>query len=205
MANPNLANDAELSRQYRVLNQMITMHAILRDRYSRRALFLDIVLLSCSVIFAVTTFAKDDLFVRIGLKAGGIRFILEMASVFAFLAAVISLRIDWKGRSAAHREAVRMLTDTISRYREKASANNRWQIGSKPILVNTYWKTMDSIPPIPDQKFVSLKGAHVRKVQLSTMLDKTPGCPIFILRIILMFNSIFDAIRNLGKKSDKDK
>ncbi len=60
-------SEKELIRQFRVLRQTLSMHAMLRDRYFKLALSIDLVLLACGVIFCATTFALDGNFVTGGV------------------------------------------------------------------------------------------------------------------------------------------
>ena len=56
----------ELSRKFRVLNQTLSMHTFLRDRYANRALLIDVLLLASAVIFVVVGIRKR----RCALPAG---------------------------------------------------------------------------------------------------------------------------------------
>lgn len=57
----------EIERQYRVLRQTLSMHAMLRDEFAWKAKASEILLLACSVIFCATTFASDSLYKYVGL------------------------------------------------------------------------------------------------------------------------------------------
>ena len=46
----------ELERNFRVIDMMLTMHSVLRDRNKRRALVVDIVLLALSVVICTAIF-----------------------------------------------------------------------------------------------------------------------------------------------------
>ena len=185
----------ELSRQFRVLSQMLSMHAVLRDRYSRRALFIDILLLGCSVVFCATTFARDDLFIQLGLSPNNIRYLLGTASVIAFFASLVTLRADWKGKAACHREAVQKLGTLHSKFREFRQSDGSWPQDQMPGLHHAYWEAMNNTVEIPDRLFVHLKTRHLRKVEISRMSDSAPGCPLFLLRLILLKRSISTAFR----------
>lgn len=185
----------ELSRQFRVLRQMVSIHAILRDCYSRRGLFVDILLLACSVVFCATTFARDDLFIQLGLTPSKIRYLLGAASALAFLASLVTLRTDWKGKAAGHREAVQKLARILSLFRECKQDDGAWPKDRTEDLHKAYWEVMNNIVEIPDRLFVSLKARHLRKMEISKMSDTAPGCPLFVLRLILLKRSMSNACR----------
>jgi hypothetical protein len=180
----------ELSRQFRVLSQMLSMHAVLRDRYSRRALLIDILLLGCSVVFCATTFARDDLFIQLGMSPNNIRYLLGIASVIAFFASLVTLRADWKGKAACHREAFQKLGTVHSKFREFRQSDGLWPQDHMPELHHAYWEAMNNTVEIPDRLFVRLKNRHLKKVEISRISNSAPGCPLFLLRLILLKRSI---------------
>jgi hypothetical protein len=185
----------ELSRQFRLLNQMLSMHAVLRDRYSRRALFIDILFLACSVVFCATTFARDDLFIRIGFAPSDVRYLIGIASVVAFFSSLVALRADWKGMAACHKEAIQKLGRVLSEFRGCRQEDGSWPLDRMVDLHQSYWEAMNNSVAIPDRLFVGLKARHLRKVEISRMSDSAPGCPLFLLRLILLKRSISKACR----------
>jgi len=189
----------ELGRQFRVLKQMLSIHAILRDRYSCRALFIDIILLACSVIFCATTFARDDIFRYLALTPRDVRYILGIASIFAFFASLVALRSDWKGKSACHKDAGQKLGNVLSLFRECRQEDGSWPQDRMADLHRAYWEAMNNIVEVPDRLFVTLKSRHLRKVELSKMSDLNPGCPVFVLRVVLFLRSITRSFRKTAE------
>jgi len=185
----------ELCRQFRVLKQMLSIHAILRDRYSWRALFIDIILLACSVIFCATTFARDDVFTYLGFSPRDVRYVLGIASIFAFFASLVALRSDWKGKSARHKDAGQKLGKVLSLFREYRKEDGSWPQDRMADLHRAYWEAMNNIVEVPDRLFVALKSRHLRKVELSKMSDLNPGCPVLVLRLVLFFRTITRSFR----------
>jgi len=184
----------ELDRKFRVLDQSLSMHASLRDRYGRGALVLDVAMLVCSVAFCATTFASDAALSHFGLKPDQIRDLLRVFSVLAFTVSVVSLRIDWKGRSARHREAAARLAEASKLFRNFQSADGSWPDGRVEELSAVYWEAMQNSAPIPEADFVRLKARHLRKVELSRMLSRNPGCPAVVLRFVLLWRSVKGAL-----------
>jgi hypothetical protein len=185
---------AELDREWRVLTQALSMHCMLRDKFARRALILDLVLLGASVVFAVTTFASAEVLDEIGVNHINGRLVLGIASVAAFFGSLVDLRVDWKGKSAIHREAVKDLTDLVGRFRAARRPEDTWDHSQLDNLLGRYWEVANAIAPIPDADFLPLKSRHLRKIALSKMLDEAPGAPIWLLRVRIVLSSIRKAL-----------
>lgn len=183
-------SDKELIRQFRVLDQTLSIHTILRDRYKTCALAIDIVLLGCAVIFTATTFARDDLFSQVGLLPEKVRYILGVASIIAFFASLVAILVDWKGKAARHQDAAEKLGAAMALFRKFRSDDGTWPQDRRGEIHQAYWEAMNNIIEIPSALFVSLKAQHLRKVQLSKMLDRRPGCPIFVLRFLILWQAL---------------
>ena len=180
----------ELDREFRVLNQTLSIHTLLRDKYNGLALILDLSLLACSVIFCATTFAGDDFYSKIGLLPETGRLVLGIASILAFSCSIISLRVNWKGKGANHSEAVKKLSDVAAQFRKEQHENGAWTEGIEENLHNDYWNAMNNIVEIPANKFNKLKAKHLKKVEISKMISSSPGCPIFLMNLVLTCRSI---------------
>src|SRR5713226_6006765 len=180
----------ELSRKFRVLGQTLSMHTSLRDRYGRRALVVDLSLLVCSVVFCASAFAGDNVLSRFGTTPDNVRYLLRTFSVLAFMLSILSLRIDWKGKSAAHRDAAERMSRAVAVFRRHRGSDGTWPAESFVELDAIYWEAMHNSVPIPEAAFVKLKARHLRKVELSRMLSSNPGCPVFVLRLILVCSSL---------------
>lgn len=197
----------ELTRQFRVLRQTLSMHTMLKDRYKKLAGVIDIILLACAVVFCATTFTSDNVFSLIGLSPENVRFILGVASIFAFFASLVTLRVGWKGKVALHREAEQKLTNALQLFRELRRDDETWPQERSSDLHCAYWEAMKNIIDIPAKKFVGLKSRHLRKVQISKMLDDLPGCPVIVLRLILLYRSIKKPLRrpSIDQKAKQNK
>ena len=185
----------ETKREHRVLSQMLSMHALLRDRYSRLALSVDVILLMCSVLFCATRFARDDLFEQLGVTAQVARLVLGLVSVLAFFASLVALRVDWKGRAARHTDAVRKLTAAMALFGQHRYEDGTWPETCRLDLHRAYWDAMNSGVPIPDRQFLGLKARHLRKLEVSKLMDSVPGCPAAILHVVVMSRSLMKALR----------
>lgn len=180
----------ELDRKFRVLDQTLSMHAALRDRYARRALTVDSLLLGCSVVFCASAFASDAALAHFGNSPDQIRYLVRLSSVVAFMLSVLSLKIDWKGKFASHKDAAARMSHALATFRNSRSEDGGWLPGCDQELDSAYWEAMNNSVPIPDRSFVSLKARHLRKVALSKMLDANPGYPLLLLRMRLLWAAL---------------
>ena len=182
-------SEKELKRQFRVLDQTLSIHAMLKDRYTRRALTLELVLLASSVVFCATTFARDDIFAQVGLSPANVRLMLGVASIAAFFASLVALRVNWQGKSTQHGDAAKKLGNVLAEFRKWKKEDGTWPEGRADELSQSYWVAMHNIVEIPQNQFVNLKAQHLRKVELSKMSSAAPGCPVFLLRFRLFCRS----------------
>jgi hypothetical protein len=171
------------------------MHATLRDRYKVRGIALDVVLLICSVIFSASAFARDELLTQISLSPQRVRYVLGIASIVAFTASLLALRMDWKGRAVRHQDAATKLTNVVAHFRQLSDNDGRWSQDGREELNRVYWEAMDSVVEVPSRMFNKLKARHLRKVQVSKMLDDVPGCPVPVLHLLVFWRSM----RSIGK------
>jgi len=186
----------ELSRKFRVLGQTVSMHAALRDRYARRALIVDFLLLASSVVFCASAFASDDALSHFGPTPTQVRYIIRSFSVLAFMVSILSLRVGWKEAAARHQDAAGKLTRALAAFAKCRLSDGSWSEGNAAELDSAYWEAMSNSVPIPESAFVKLKAHHLKKVELSRMLDSNPGCPVLLLKLILLCSS---AKRTFGR------
>ena len=180
----------EISRQARVVDQMLTAHATLRDRYARRSNITTLAVLGCSIILCSITFLPDYALAPLGVTATAARALIGGISALIFFLSVLELTVMWGKLSVQHAIAAETLGKLKLEYRVvlsagKATASKYAQLSSE------YAQLMDELPRIPDRKFASLKAYHLRKIRLSQMIDLHVGSPIFLLRLRLACDGLF--------------
>lgn len=192
----------EVTRQYRVLRQTLSIHAALRDKYVWRAKTAKAVLVACSVVFTATTFAGVDLYNVLRIDVNLARVILGAASIVALIASAALLVVDWEGLAAVHGEAVKAWTPVLALFRELRSDDGTWTEHDRQQLSNAYWGTARIAASIPDKQFNRLKLQYLRKVAVSRFQDRYPGCPRPIAHLLLILRDTIRALRGGGRHED---
>ena len=182
----------EVERQHRVIDMMLTMHAVLRDRYRLRGLFISVVLLCSAFVLVAGIFVNPDVLSKLRIGPRLVETVIRFCSLIVFLAALIEVRVDWRGQAERHEGAYKSLQKLKVNSKELLvdySLNDE-QIKDKWILINA---TLNEQYPIPEREFSKLKALHLRKVELSKMIGEHSGCPVLVLRMVLLCRSISKA------------
>lgn len=178
----------ENDRQYRVIDQMATMHASMRDRYSRRALLMNTTQIGLSLFLCVSAFVVDEIFASLGLDAARARLVLGLAAACMLIVAITEFRVDWRGREFGHANAVRELSELKARYRKAWQKRDTIVPGGVETLTAEYERVMAITPSVPERQFLRLKGQHEFKRLLSQEVSRNPGVPVWITRLRLRFS-----------------
>ena len=181
----------EVRRRYRVADMMVTMHSMLRDDYAKRGILLDCVIFASSVVIAALAFFDPKLFDWLPFGDDVTRITIGVVAVITFLSSIVSWRVDWKGRADAHGRAAAAYAGAKLRLGEVNAAT---EAASVERALVEYEEIGKGAVSIPDKKFARLKSEHLLKIHVSRALDKTPGAPITLLKVIARFRHTRDAL-----------
>ena len=109
------------ARETRVIDMMLSMHSRLRDRYIRRALVLDLLILSGSVVLCAAVLLDPQYSRVIRLTPDAVRVALACVSIAIFILSLVSLRADWKGIAGRHQQACVALFELKAKCRRLAT------------------------------------------------------------------------------------
>lgn len=179
-----LKEGTEVERRYLVVDQMVSMHSILRDRYKRRAIVLNTSQMGVAIFLAAFAFVDDAAFIAWELQPDRARIVIATAALAILAFSVVEVRADWRGMSERHADAVRRLVPLKAKYRQRV---DRGHVDDD--LDTEYTRVMNEVVPIPDKLFVPLKALHHYKKRLSTEISENPGVPRWILSIRLRVRS----------------
>ncbi|MFC4347954.1 hypothetical protein ACFO5Q_08870 [Kordiimonas lipolytica] len=175
-------NVEKLQKLCGLIDQMISQHAWLRDRYARRASTLDVILLVLSASLSALAFADIK-----GIVGGlvDVKLWLGGLSLTVFVASVVSWKVDWKGKENSHGQTV----DNLSQQKREILAllDQEDGINSDTVAaVNaSYAVISDKCAKVPESLFLKTKQYHKRKVALSRALDVSPGTFLWVIKLKL--------------------
>lgn len=183
-----MTREEEAKRQARLVDQLASMHSILRDRAESRSDFFGLVIICASFALIVASIATDDVIRGFGLDPTSARRWATLLAIALFGLSLVELRLGYGLRAAGHREAAQRLFQLKQRYRaELSGAPSPTRLAK---LADEYEFVCSVLPPIPEKQFHSLKMAHLRKVQLSKLIDLYPHVPLVVLRARLKWEAI---------------
>lgn len=170
----------EWHRERRLVDQMLTMQARLRDRYRSIATFMTCSILVASVVGIAFAFAANEGPVRlVGISAERTTW-LGWLAITTFAVTLVDLVLDVRGAASQRQDAVDQLTDLKAGY--FAPVDPAEEPLALERLSERYRATMGAVPPIPERHFNRLKAHHLRKVEVSKLLSETPGISVLQAR-----------------------
>ncbi len=184
--------EEENERQYRVIDQMLTMHAVLRDRYNRRALYLNLILLVGAIVLNAFVFASEIVSRLLSISLEHARDAIGFISVLLLAASIVEYRVNWAGQSRSHKDAVDRLGTLKCKYREYNLRRQELGTTHDEELSGEYGFTMGILPPIPEKQFNRLKSCHLLKKLVSEEISKNPRVPMFLIVLRLRLQGIRD-------------
>ena len=156
----------ENQRQYKLIDQLLSMHSSLRDRFERRAFWLNTLQIGVSLFLSVYAFVPDDAIRMLGFDPSKGRYFLGTLAVIVLLISITEFRVDWKAVGSRHSEAARHLAELKAKYRKAYSESAGEDSEKNSRLSADYDRLMALVPPIPEQYFIRLKASHRFKVLL---------------------------------------
>ncbi|MCY4080281.1 MAG: hypothetical protein OXF54_08560 [Caldilineaceae bacterium] len=185
----------ENERQYALIDQLLSMHSSLRDRYERRAFWLNTVQIGASLFLSVFAFVPDDVIRSLDYDPAKGRYLLGVSAIVVLLISITEFRVDWKSVGSRHSEAARHLAELKAKYRKAFSEAAGEDREKNSRLAIDYDRLMALLPPIPEQYFIPLKASHRFKIYLSDRVSRNPKAPIWFLWLVLRLKGISSALK----------
>jgi hypothetical protein len=111
----------ELNRKKKVLDMMISMHSMLRDRYRSWSFATDLVLLLSAAALNTLIFVDQDYITDYLGDVKKFNFTIGVFSVLTFLLSLVVLLVKWKEKSEQHHNAANELTRLLNSCRDLLS------------------------------------------------------------------------------------
>lgn len=180
-----------LERFDRIIDMMRTMHSILRDRFQRYSLAVDMMILAGSVVLCATVFLDPVILNKLKIDPGFSRIILGGTSVLIFLLSLVQLKVNWKQKSEMFGKSV----ETLCKLKSECDTMLKMSpLPAEEVILGqckTCGETLAKLPKIRDRSFNSLKSKHKRKIELSKYIDTRPESPYWLTRLFFEFKSTF--------------
>lgn len=186
----------EHDREYRVIDQMISMHAVIAQAKKSQALLLSVGLLFTSAIICGFTFADDATLGSLGIGPGRARLVIGLSSLAVFGFSIVELRVDWGGIARAHTDAAKRLSQLKAKYRHAEASQEPDSQALWLALSNEYTDTLASIAEVPEKSFSKLKAHHHFKRELSRTIDRHPGVPVLVIALCLRGRATWNYLSN---------
>jgi hypothetical protein len=199
LTSPSQPTPEEFRRKRRVVDQTLTGHSLLRDRYERRALVLTLVIIALSIVATSVAFLSGESTVSIFGVGARVQIWVGVLTATIFFLTLVDLRVDWRQRAGAHDEAARRLGRLKGVFRVPTVRDGL--VDAHVDLNAAYDTTMEELPPIPDKRFLWVKAKHARKVRASKLLDRHAGAPVWYVRLLAMWQGIRGARQDENGKS----
>ncbi len=171
----------ELKRIRRVSDMLCTGHAVLRDRFSRRALALDILTLAFSTWIAALAFVSPTMAARLTPFGWDSTIWLGALAAGTFFLTLVHLKTDWKSKADAHKRTLDLYAQVKREVGYLLASDQADDAAYRRVLV-TYDMASAVGVEIPEKKFLTLKQQHRVKVALSKHLDEHPFSSLILLR-----------------------
>jgi hypothetical protein len=181
-----------LKKRKNVIDMMTSMHSELSRIYRNRALVLDIIVVSFSIILLSSVFIDTNLLSEIGIKANILKLIIGICTIIITNVSILSYIVDWRGRKIAHEHAFNSLVSLKDEWRlflfdeEKITVENVLRLEERTTLI------LHHLIQIDDSWFNKLKRKHYMKVEMSKFTTKYPFIPLFFMKFHFMMKNLVE-------------
>ncbi len=165
----------DVQRLLRKCDMMCSGHAVLRDRFRRRALWLDLSILALTTWLAAMAFVEPTIGARFTPFALERDIWLGLLAVGTFFLSLLHMRLDWKAHANAHAAAVRLFSSVTQTCRVVLGHQDPLPRLDMEQIRARYDAACDSSVGISEREFLNLKRHHLLKVALSRHLDEHPS------------------------------
>jgi hypothetical protein len=173
----------ELDRIRRVADMLTTGHADLMERFNRRAVLLDISILGMSLWLTAIVFIEPHLNVKLTPFSMDPQLWVGLLGAFTFFLSIVQLRVNWKGRSDAHKRAYDLYAEVKRECGYLLASEDQVTEDKSRRVLARYDMATDVGIPLPEKEFLRQKKRHLQKVAISKHLDNRPGTSVMLLRL----------------------
>lgn len=187
----------EMKRVHRVSDMLCTAHAGLRNRYHKRALYLDMLILAVSLWLVALVFVDPAIDGKLTPFEIDGRLWIGCLSIGVFLLTLLHLKFDWRGKSVAHQRTLDMYATTKREATYVLAAGQADEPAVRRVLVSYDMASAVGMP-VPEKEFLRQKKRHKIKIEISKRLDSRPSTSIYIMRLRLWWRDNLKGIFKHG-------
>jgi hypothetical protein len=165
------------------VDQSITGHSFLRDKFSRRAGVLSSIILIGAAVVTFLAVSSESVRAHFYLSYPRADHLIGLLGFAVLLCSILELQIGWRERSSRHAEAANALARLKLLIARELGSDLTLTKARFTEIQQAYENVNDLIAKIPERRFLELKALHRRKVEMSKFLDRHPGASIFLLRL----------------------
>jgi len=173
----------ELERIRRVADMLVTGHANLRDRYSRRATLLDLAVMALSTWLTAIVFIEPRINIKLTPFGFDPQLWIGFLGIFTFFLSIVQLRVDWKGRSDAHKRSFDLYSEVKRECGYLLASQKPLTPDSCQRVLSRYDLATEVGTHLPENEFLAQKRNHLQKIEISKLLDKHPSASILLARM----------------------
>lgn len=177
---------SELQRIRKVSDMLCTGHAVLRDRYSQRALVLDIFTLAASTWVVALAFVSSEMSRHLTPFHWNPSVWLGTVSAGTFFLSLLQLKTDWKTRADAHRRTLDLYAEVKREAGYLLASEDFGEDEYRRVLARYDLASAVGVE-IPEKDFLALKKRHKLKILISKELDSAPATSFLIFRVRLWY------------------
>ncbi len=176
---------AELTRVRRVADMLSSAHANLCQKFQRRALILDLGTLGVSTWLTAVVFVEPKIGVKLTPWNFDPQIWIGMLGISVFFLSVVQLRVDWKGRSDAHRRAFDLYAEVKRECGYLLASESVLTRENCQRVLSRYDMATEVGTVIPEAEFLIQKKKHLQKIAISRLLDDHPFASTLVVRLKL--------------------
>lgn len=185
----------EIARTRKTADLLCSAHGKLRDKFQRRALILDVLLLIASSFLVLHVLADKNFLEKINILGIEYNNLLSGLSILVFILSVLELRVDWKGLAQAHSKSYALYAE-VKRELGYLQGSTRLIKADVRRIMSKYDMASELGTNISEKDFLRLKQNHKEKIELSKYLDDHPSASIPLTRLKFLWRDNFGNGKN---------
>lgn len=193
----------QLKKTIGVVDQSITAHSMLKERFGLQAKVLDIALFLVSSFLTFLAVASHSVRGKALPQWIDGELTLPIVAVIVFCGSLLQWHMGWKEKAALHSEAAKVLSQFKHELAKTLGSGREISEEELRIHIQNYQYINQSRIALPEEKFLSLKRAHKKKVAISKLLDTRPGAWVWLVKLKLLLRDNF-GVDLLHTREDED-